>query len=89
MSDYVTETELLQQVQKALFETSDPAGAMSVFELRESTGMPEPAVRRRLRKLINQGDVEVVKVPRTNIVGTVARQYCYRMVTPKETHEDE
>ena len=41
MSDYVTETELLQQVQKALFETSDPAGAMSVFELSESTGMPE------------------------------------------------
>jgi len=89
VSDYVTETELLQQVQKALFETSDPAGAMSVVELSESTGMPEPAVRRRLRKLINQGDVEVVKVPRTNIVGTVARQYCYRMVTPKETHEDE
>ena len=87
--DYVTETELLQQVQKALFETSDPAGAMSVFELSESTGMPEPAVRRRLRKLINQGDVEVVKVPRTNIVGTVARQYCYRVVQPKETHEDE
>ena len=89
MSDYVTETELLQQVQKALFETSDPAGAMSVVELSESTGMPEPAVRRRRRKLINEGDVEVVKVARTNIVGTVARQYCYRMVTPKETHEDE
>ena len=82
----VTETELLQQVQTALFEASDPEGAMSVVELSEATDMPEPAVRRRLKKLIAQGDVEVVKVPRTNIVGTVARQYCYRMVTPKETH---
>ncbi len=89
MSNHVTETELLEQVQKALFETSDPAGAMSVFELSEATDMPEPAVRRRLRKLINQGEVEVVKVPRTNIVGTVARQYCYRMVTPRELHESE
>jgi|TARA_R110000824_G_scaffold7001_4_gene32121 predicted ArsR family transcriptional regulator len=84
----VTETELLQQVQSALFESSDPAGAMSVAELCEETDMTPPAIRLRLKRLIAQGDVEVVKVPRTNIVGTVARQYCYRMVTPKETHED-
>lgn len=85
----ITETELLQQVQAALFEASDPEGAMSVAELSEATDMPEPAVRRRLKKLINQGEVEVVKVPRTNIVGIVSRQYCYRSATRQNPFENE
>tara|TARA_A100001515_G_scaffold24073_2_gene18577 strand:+ start:1402 stop:1665 length:264 start_codon:yes stop_codon:yes gene_type:complete len=85
----ITETELLQQVQAALFEASDPEGAMSVAELSEATDMPEPAVRRRLKKLINQGEVEVVKVPRTNIVGIVSRQYCYRSATRQKPFENE
>ena len=85
----ITETELLQQVQVALFEASDPEGAMSVTELSEATDMPEPAVRRRLKKLINQGKVEVVKVPRTNIVGIVSRQYCYRSATRQKPFENE
>jgi len=84
----VTEADLLEQVQWALYNTADPEGAMSVIELAEALEMAPQAVRTRLKQLIKNGNVEVVKVPRTNIVGIVAKQYCYRIVKGK-TIEDE
>ena len=83
----VTEAELLAQVQDALTLSSDPAGAVSTSELSEALGMPPAAVRARLRKLIANGAVEVVRVPRTNIVGIVQHQYCYRLARGEETPE--
>jgi predicted ArsR family transcriptional regulator len=85
MKTMATEAELLAQVQDALTLSSDPEGAVSTIELSEALGIPPNAVRERLRKLIANGTVEVVRVPRTNIVGVVQHQYCYRLFRKEET----
>ncbi len=84
MRPAITEADLLEQVQNALDFASDPEGAVSTKELSEALNIPAEKVRTRLRKLIEQNVVEVVKVPRTNIVGVVQHQFCYRLVQNPE-----
>lgn len=79
----ITESELIEQVEWALYNSADPQGAMSVTELSEALSMGPQAVRVRLKRMIKSGQVEVVQVPRTNIVGVVQKQFCYKMVEPR------
>ena len=86
MRPAITEADLLALVQNALDFASDPEGAVSTNELSEALGIPPNAVRTRIKKLIKQNIVEVVKVPRTNIVGVVQHQFCYRLAqVPEES----
>ena len=75
-----TEAELLQHVQEALDTPPSEDGAMSVLELSDSLDISPAAVRKRLRKLIASGSVELVRVRRTAMHGIVARRMAYRTV---------
>ena len=75
-----TEAELLQHVQEALDAPPSEDGAMSVIELSDSLDISPAAVRKRLRKLIASGSVELVRVRRTAMHGIVARRVAYRTV---------
>ena len=75
-----TEAELLQHVQEALDAPPSEDGAMSVLELADSLDISPAAVRKRLRKLIASGSVELVRVRRTAMHGIVARRMAYRTV---------
>mgnify|MGYP003148644927 FL=1 len=76
----VTEAELLEQVQEALDAPPSEDGAMSVVELSEALDIPESSVRKRLRKLLVSGSVELVKVRRVALNGLVSRRVAYKTV---------
>ena len=60
----ITESELLQQVRDALVFTETEDGAMSVLQLADALDISPNAVRIRLRKLLEEGIVETVRVRR-------------------------
>ena len=67
----VTESELLEQVRDALVLTETEDGAMSVLQLADALNMSANAVRDRLRKLIEEGIVQTVRVRRKKMNGIV------------------
>jgi len=75
-----TEAELLQHVQEALDAPPSEDGAMSVLDLAESLDISAAAVRKRLRKLIASGSVELVRVRRMSLHGIVQRRIAYSTV---------
>ena len=75
-----TEAELLQHVQEALDAPPSEDGAMSVLDLAESLDISTAAVRKRLRKLIASGSVELVRVRRMSLHGIVQRRIAYKTV---------
>ena len=75
-----TEAELLQHVQEALDAPPSEDGAMSVLDLAESLDISTAAVRKRLRKLIASGSVELVRVRRTSLHGIIQKRIAYRTV---------
>mgnify|MGYP006414547645 FL=1 len=80
----ITEADLLAQVETALGGTADPEGAMSVKELSRALDIPAERVRDRLKELIEQEVVEVCRVPRTTMTGTISRRLCYRLAKQPE-----
>ena len=76
----VTEAGRLEQVQEALEAPPSEDGAMSVVELSEALDIPESSVRKRLRKLLVSGSVELVKVRRVALNGLVSRRVAYKTV---------
>ncbi len=62
----ITEAELLEELVKSLSNTvlEPDDGARTVLELAEHLDAPAQAIRARLKALIRDGRIEVVKVPR-------------------------
>ena len=87
----ITETELLEELVKSLSNTGmEPdEGARTVLELAEHLDSPSQAIRSRLRALIKDDRVEVVKVPKRGMTGVVSKRLCYRLKNPTEegSHE--
>lgn len=73
----ITESELLQQVRDALVFTETEDGAMSVLQLASALDMSPGAVRTRLRKLLEEGIVETVRVRRKKMNGVVSPMIAY------------
>ena len=80
----VTESELLEQVRDALVFTETEDGAMSVLQLADALNMSANAVRDRLRKLIEEGIVQTVRVRRKKMNGIVSPQIAYAPVKSNE-----
>ena len=81
----VTESELLGQVRDALVFTETEDGAMSVLQLADALNMSANAVRDRLRKLIEEGIVQTVRVRRKKMNGIVSPQIAYAPVKSDES----
>tara|TARA_R100001244_G_scaffold85688_1_gene65550 strand:- start:280 stop:534 length:255 start_codon:yes stop_codon:yes gene_type:complete len=81
----VTESELLEQVRDALVFTETEDGAMSVLQLADALNMSANAVRDRLRKLIEEGIVQTVRVRRKKMNGIVSPQIAYAPVKSNES----
>jgi len=76
----ITESELLQQVRDALVFTETEDGAMSVLQLADALDISPNAVRIRLRKLLEEGIVETVRVRRKKMNGVVSPMIAYAPV---------
>ena len=76
----VTESELLQQVRDALDFTETEDGAMSVLQLGDALDISPKAVRDRLRKLLEEGVIQTVRVKRRKMNGIVSPQIAYAPV---------
>ena len=81
----VTESELLEQVRDALVFTETEDGALSVLQLADALNMSANAVRDRLRKLIEEGIVQTVRVRRKKMNGVVSPQIAYAPVNSDES----
>ena len=81
----ITESELLEQVRDALVFTETEDGAMSVLQLADALNMSANAVRDRLRKLIEEGIVQTVRVRRKKMNGIVSPQIAYAPVKSDES----
>ena len=81
----ITESELLEQVRDALVFTETEDGAMSVLQLADALNMSANAVRDRLRKLIEEGIVQTVRVRRKKMNGIVSPQIAYAPVKSNES----
>ena len=73
----ITESELLEQVRDALVFTETEDGAMSVLQLAAALDISPKAVRSRLRKLLEEGVVETVRVRRKKMNGVVSPMIAY------------
>jgi DNA-binding Lrp family transcriptional regulator len=78
------ESELLQQVQDALTVTETEDGAMTVVQLAEALNISAEKVRIRLRKLIDEGVIELVRVRRKKMNGIVSPVVAYASVKKRE-----
>ena len=78
------ESELLQQVQDALTVTETEDGAMTVVQLAEALNISAEKVRIRLRKLIDEGVIELVRVRRKKMNGVVSPVVAYASVKKRE-----
>ena len=73
--------ELLTALQGAQV-TDDAPAAIRMAQLVEATGRSELSLSRDIRRLIEAGRVECVKVPFVRIDGTRVRVPAYRAVRP-------
>ena len=71
------ESELLQQGQDALTVTETEDGAMTVVQLSEALDISAEKVRIRLRRLMEEGVIELVKVRRRKMNGVVSPVVAY------------
>ena len=78
------ESELLQQVQDALTVTETEDGAMTVVQLAEALDISAEKVRIRLRKLMEEGVIELVRVRRKKMNGVVSPVVAYASVKKLE-----
>ena len=78
------ESELLQQVQDALTVTDTEDGAMTVIQLAEALNISAEKVRIRLRKLIAEGTIELVRVRRRKMNGIIAPGVAYASIKKRE-----
>ena len=78
------ESELLQQVQDALTVTETEDEAMTVVQLAEALNISAEKVRIRLRKLIDEGVIELVRVRRKKMNGIVSPVVAYASVKKRE-----
>tara|TARA_R110002020_G_scaffold266980_3_gene482070 strand:- start:9573 stop:9821 length:249 start_codon:yes stop_codon:yes gene_type:complete len=78
------ESELLQQVQDALTVTETEDGAMTVIQLAAALDISAEKVRIRLRKLMEEGTIELVRVRRKKMNGIVAPVVAYASVKRSE-----
>ena len=78
MTEIFTPDELIAALTAAQPGTDDPA-AMSVQELVAATGKNAVLIARRLRRLIESGQVEHVRKPWTRIDGIQTTVPAYRL----------
>ena len=78
------QSELLQQVQDALTVTDTEDGAMTVIQLAEALNISAEKVRIRLRKLIAEGTIELVRGRRRKMNGIIAPVVAYASVNKRE-----
>ena len=81
----VTQTELMLELQKALQHgehgpVTEDSKARTVLELADELEVSPQSVRMQLKRMINQGKVEVVTAMKTSMTGVVARRKCYKMI---------
>jgi predicted ArsR family transcriptional regulator len=74
------EAELLQQVQDALTVTETEDGAMTVMQLAKALDISAEKVRIRLRRLMEEGVIELVKVRRRKMNGVISPVVAYASV---------
>ena len=75
----MTEAELLEQVARALELADADDGALTVLDLADSLDMGLDAIRSRLRPLIKNGTIEVIRTQRKNLSGIVQHRRLYRL----------
>ena len=51
-----------------------------MLELADELEVSPQSVRMQLKRMINQGKVEVVTAMKTSMTGVVARRKCYKMI---------
>ena len=78
------EAELLQQVQDALTVTETEDGAMTVMQLAKALDISAEKVRIRLRRLMEEGVIELVRVRRRKMNGVVSPVVAYASVKKLE-----
>ena len=74
------EAELLQQVQDALTVTETEDGAMTVMQLAKALDISAEKVRIRLRRLMEEGVIELVRVRRRKMNGVISPVVAYASV---------
>lgn len=81
MTIRITENELVDALLAAIRpeDTSDERGAMTVKELADATGRADLFVRRNIKALLGAGKMEVVKVRRPAIDGSLRVLPAYRL----------
>lgn len=77
---HITESELLEQVRDALVLTETEDGAMTVLELAEALNISAAMVRVRLRNLLIDGAIELVRVRRRKMNGIVSTTVAYASI---------
>ena len=75
----LTESQLLEAMATALRTQPDETGAHTAVELVTLTNWPLSRVHRTLKALALEGRLDVVKVYRPEITGTVRRVAGYRL----------
>jgi hypothetical protein len=74
----MTEAELLQAVQEALASTDDPEGFYTTEDWCDLLGLREDATRKRLKKLLASGNLELGSVRRVDMKGVETPRAAYR-----------
>lgn len=82
--DTFTLDELLTALQGAQVAPDATHGAVRMAELVELTGMNDVALAKRLRRLMEQGRVEHVRVPFQRLDGVWTKSPAYRLVNREE-----
>jgi len=81
----ITQDRLIEAVMAAQAETSTPGdGAYTFLQLRDVTGWGETRLRRHLRKLHDDGRVEVVRYTTHSIDGHQITKPAYRLLDDME-----
>lgn len=76
----LSEAELLDALREAFDKTEDhPDGAYTTVELAEMMGCNTVTMQRRLKRLIEAGEAECIRIRRTAIDGRMAVVPAYRV----------
>lgn len=76
-----TESDLINALEAARITNTNAAGALTMHELRATTGRSLTVLRRQLWELKTAGRLEVVRVMTERIDGVMTGTTAYRIVT--------
>ena len=78
MTKTLTESQWLKVFRQVSKKAQDDGGAMTRNEIALATGKCEKTVQKMLGEALRAGTVEVVWVPRRNMIGVVQQRPAYR-----------